>query len=136
MQNKQLSEWIWATLRQAAWAPLCIVGIYAIGLTFHLYDRYPWLDIPTHFLGGMAITYFYRTAIWNSHTLLGPTPNLMQILFAFTATGTTTVFWEFYENFIDHFFGFRTVRGLGETIMDLAMGLSGALVLTLFYRKK
>jgi hypothetical protein len=137
MKNKQQwSDWILATLREAAWAPFCIVGIYAVGLALDLYDLYPWLDIPTHFLGGIAITYFYRSAIRNSQKIIGDTPLPIQILFAFTATGTTTVLWEFYENFIDHFFGFHTVRGLGETIMDMAMGLSGALVLSVFYRKR
>jgi len=137
MKNKQQwIDWILVTLREAAWAPLCIVGFYIFGLAFDLYDLYPWLDIPTHFLGGIAITYFYRSAIRNSQKIIGDTPLAIQIIFAFTATGTTAVLWEFYENFIDHFFGFHTVRGLGETIMDMAMGLSGALVLSMFYWKR
>ena len=137
MKNKQQwIDWILATLRESAWAPMCIVGIYIFGLALDLYDLYPWLDIPTHFLGGVAITYFYRSAIRNLQKLLGDIPLLIQILLAFTATGTTIIFWEFYENFIDHFFGFHTVRGLGETIMDMAMGLSGALVLSLAYKRR
>jgi len=136
MKNKQpVIAWILVTLRESAWAPLGVVGIYIVGLALHLFRMFPFIDIPTHFLGGMAITYFYRSAIRNSQTLLGPTPSLLQILFAFTATGTTAVLWEFYENFMDHFFGFHMVRGLEDTIVDLAMGLSGALVLSLFYRK-
>jgi hypothetical protein len=46
------------------------------------------------------------------------------------------VLWEFYENTIDHFFGTHMVRGLEDTIMDLAMGLLGALVLSVLYRKR
>jgi hypothetical protein len=136
MKNKQ--QWIdWGvvTLREAAWAPLCIVGFYIFGLAFDLYDLYPWLDMPTHLLGGVAITYFYRSAIWNSQQVIGDIPLPVQVLLAFTATGTTTILWEFYENTIDHFFGFTTVRGLEETVVDMAMGLSGALILSLFYRK-
>jgi hypothetical protein len=136
MKNKQ--QWIdWGvvTLRETAWAPLCIVGFYIFGLAFDLYDLYPWLDMPTHLLGGIAITYFYRSAIWNSQQVIGNIPIPIQILLAFTATGTTTILWEFYENTIDYFFGFTTVRGLEETVVDMAMGLSGALILSLFYRK-
>ena len=137
MKNKQqVLDWILVTLRESAWAPVCVVGIYVVGLAFHLFRMFPFIDVPTHFLGGMAITYFYRSAIRNSQTLLEPTPQLIQVLFAFTATGTTAVLWEFYENFMDHFFGFHMVRGLEDTLMDLAMGLSGALVLSLFYRKR
>jgi hypothetical protein len=134
-KNKFIS-WIVSTLRESAWAPLSVFGFYLVGLVFHLYDQYPPLDIPTHFLGGIAITYFYRSAIRNSQRILGDIPLPIQILFAFTATGTTVVLWEFYENILDHFFGFHMVLGLGDTIKDMAMGLSGALVLSLLYRGK
>jgi hypothetical protein len=46
------------------------------------------------------------------------------------------VFWEFYENFADRFLGTRMVRGLEDTIVDLILGVSGALVLILLYRKR
>jgi hypothetical protein len=136
MKNKQVTDWILATLREAAWVPLCVVAFYVIGLAFHLFKMFPNIDIPTHFMGGVTITYFYRVAIRNSQKFLGDIPAPIQILLAFTATGTTTVLWEFYENTIDHFFGTHMVRGLEDTIMDLAMGLSGALVLSLLYRKR
>lgn len=137
MKNKQqLIDWALATLREAAWAPLCVVGFYIFGLAFHLFRMFPFIDMPTHFMGGVAITYFYRVAIRNSQKSFGDIPTLIQILLAFTATGTTAVLWEFYENFIDHFFGTHMVRGLEDTIVDLAMGLSGALVLSVFYRKR
>ncbi len=137
MKNKQpLIDWILATLREAAWAPLSVVGFYSLGLALHLFKMFPFIDIPTHFMGGVAITYFYRVAIRNSQKFLGDIPLPIQILLAFTATGTTTVLWEFYENLMDHFFGFQMVRGLEDTITDLFLGLLGALVLSLFYRKR
>ncbi len=137
MKNKQqLIDWVLATLREAAWAPLSVVVFYSLGLALHLFKMFPFIDMPTHFMGGVTITYFYRVAIRNSQKFLGDIPAPIQILLAFTATGTTTVLWEFYENLMDHFFGFQMVRGLEDTIVDLAMGLSGALVLSLFYRKK
>jgi len=136
MKNKQLFfDWILATLRESAWAPLSIFTFYLIGLALQLFKLFPPLDIPTHFMGGVTITYFYRVAIRNSQKFLGDIPIAIQILLAFTATGTTTVLWEFYENLMDHFFGFQMVRGLEDTITDLFLGLLGALVLSLFYRK-
>ena len=137
MKNKQqLIDWVLATLREAAWAPLSVVGFYSLGLALHLFKMFPFIDMPTHFMGGVTITYFYRVAIRNSQKFLGDIPAPIQILLAFTATGTTTVLWEFYENLMDHFFGFQMVRGLEDTIVDLVMGLSGALVLSVFYRKR
>ena len=135
MMNKQpLTTWIVETLREAAWAPLSVVAFYAIGLTFHLFELFPILDIPSHFAGGVAITYFYRVAIRQAQKLAGEIPVPIQVLLAFTSTATTTIFWEFYENLLDFFLGTHMVRGLEDTIVDLAVGLSGALVLSLFYR--
>ncbi len=134
--KQQYITWITTTLREAAWAPLGVVLFYGLGLLFGWYDRYPPLDVPSHLMGGVAITYFFRSAIRNSQPYLGETPPLIQILFAFTATGTAAVFWEFYENLSDYFLGTHHVFGLGDTLKDLSMGLLGALLLSLFYRKR
>ena len=137
MNNKQqLVNWIRVTLRSAAWAPLSIIGFYVIGLALHLFDLFPPLDIPSHLLGGVAITYFYRSAIKNSQSIVGDIPLPIQILLAFTCTGTTIIFWEFYENLLDLFFGTHVVRGLEDTIIDMFLGLTGALVLSVFYQRK
>ena len=71
-----------------------------------------------------------------THKYLGEIPLPIQILLAFTATGTTTILWEFYEYFLDSFFGAHNVRGINDTIVDFITGLSGALVLSLLYRKR
>jgi len=129
-------SWISSTLRESAWAPLSVFSFYLFGLIFHLYDLFPPLDVPTHFMGGVTITYFYRSLIRNSQPIVGEIPLPIRIIFAFTCTGTTAVFWEFYENFADRFLGTHMVRGLEDTLVDLILGLSGALVLSLLYRKK
>lgn len=128
--------WIVDTLRESAWAPIGVFGLYWVGLTFDLYQLFPPLDIPTHFLGGVVITYFYRSAIRHSQKLAGDIPLPIQILFAITSAGTTTIFWEFYENFADTFLHTSMVRGLQDTIMDLLVGLLGALVFSVFYRSR
>ena len=134
-KKQQLVNWMRVTMREAAWAPLSIIAFYAIGLALHLYDLFPPLDLPSHLLGGVAITYFFRSAIKNSQSLVGDIPILIQIIFAFTCTGTTIIFWEFYENLLDLFFGTQMVRGLEDTIVDMFLGLLGALVFMLLYRR-
>ena len=136
MNKQQFLNWVVATLREAAWAPLSVFGFYVLGLTFHLFKLFPAIDIPTHFLGGVVITYFYRSAIRHSQKFVGEIPLAVQVLFAFTCTGTTTILWEFYENILDFFFGTHMVRGLEDTIIDLFLGLLGALVLSLFYKRR
>jgi len=137
MQNKsQFFNWIIITLKESLWAPLSVFGFYLFGLVFHLYLLFPPLDIPTHFMGGVAITYLYRSAIRNSQKIVGDIPFSIQIIFAFTCTGTTVVLWEFYENILDVFLHTHMVLGLFDTLKDMFMGLLGALVLSLFYRKR
>ena len=134
--TSRLNEWILTTLGEAAWAPLSVVGFYGVGLAFRLFKSFPYLDMPTHFMGGVVITYFYRAAIRNSQKIVGEIPYPVQVLLAITCTGTTTVLWEFYENLADFFLGTQMVRGLEDTIVDLFLGLSGALVLSLFYKRQ
>lgn len=128
--------WITSTLREAAWAPLGVLGFYGIGLALGIFDLFPFLDIPTHFAGGVVITYFYRAAIRHSQKLVGEIPFPIEVLLGFTAAGTTTILWEFYENLADRFLGTQMVRGLEDTIMDLFVGLLGALVLSVFYQRR
>ena len=130
------SKWTTETLREAAWAPLSVLGFYLLARSFLLFKLFPPLDIPTHFLGGVAITYFYRVAIRQSQKQVGEIPFPIQILFAITCTGTTAIFWDFYENILDFFFDTGMVRGVQDTVVDLLMGLLGALVLSLFYRRR
>ena len=134
--RQQLITWIFATLREAAWAPLIVFGFYIIGLAFQIFKLFPPLDIPTHFIGGVAITYFYRSAIQNSQRIVGAIPLPIQTLLAFTCTGTTIILWEFYENLFDFLFGTHMVRGLEDTILDMFLGLLGAMVLSAFYRRR
>src|SRR5512139_336562 len=136
MTRKRMTDWILVTLREAAWAPLGVIGLYLLGLLFGVYDRYPPMDIPTHFLGGVAITYFYRSAIRNSQVFVGEIPYPIRVIFAFTATGTTIILWEFYEMILDTLFLANNVLGLADTIKDMFVGLMGALVLTIFYRRR
>lgn len=137
MNNTQEQmNWIVITLRESAWAPVGVVVIYLIGFIFGWYDFFPPLDIPTHFLGGVAITYFYRSAIRNSQKFLGDIPFAVQVVFAFTATGTTTIFWELGEFLSDHFLGTQHVFGLNDTLKDMFFGILGALLLSLLYRKR
>jgi hypothetical protein len=136
MNNKQtIFNWIFATLRESAWAPLGVFGFYLLGLAFGLFKMFPPLDIPTHFMGGVAITYFFRSAIKHSQKFLGDIPSLIQIVFAFTCTGTTIILWEFYENAFDYFFGTTMVRGLEDTVVDMFVGMLGGLVLSFFYKQ-
>jgi hypothetical protein len=135
-KKPQSPEGILHTLREAAWAPLSVFLLYLIALHFQVFQLFPPLDIPTHFMGGVAITYFFRVAIRQSQKLVGEIPFLIQVLFAFTCTGTTTIFWEFYEYLFDFFFHTQMVRGVTDTMVDFFVGLLGALALSVLHRQR
>lgn len=129
-------QWIAVTLREAAWAPLSILGFYLLSRTLQLFKYFPPLDIPIHFLGGVLITYFHRVAIRESQKFVGEIPFPIQVFFAFTCTATAAIFWEFYENILDFFFATQMVRGVKDTVVDLFVGLLGALVFSMLYRRR
>jgi hypothetical protein len=107
-----------------------------IARSLRLFSLFPPIDIPTHFIGAVVITYFYRVAIRNAQKSVGGIPFPIQVIFAFTCTGTTTIFWEFYEYLFDSFFSTHMVRGITDTTVDFFVGLLGALVVSLFYRRQ
>lgn len=136
MTNKQkLLIWILVTVRESIWAPFGVFVSYLVIKAFDGYLLYPPLDIPTHFLGGVTIAYFYRSAIVNSQKLVGSIPLPIQILLTFTCTGTTTILWEFFEYSSDLFFHTSMVLGLEDTLKDMFMGLLGGLILLLWTPK-
>jgi hypothetical protein len=121
-------------MRESAWAPISVFIIYSILKAFGAYLQYPPLDIPTHFLGGVAIAYFFRSAIANSQILVGSIPSPIQILFALTCAGTTTILWEFFEYSSDYFFHTNMILGLEDTLKDMFLGFLGGLILLLWRR--
>ena len=121
------------TIRKSAWAPLGVFGIYVLGKALGAYRIISWLDVPTHILGGIAITYFFYTAIVEAQSIVGKTPLSIQAIFAFTSTGTAAVLWEFIEITLDLLFGVRLNSSLERTLLDLFSGLVGGFIFSLSY---
>jgi hypothetical protein len=133
-KNQKLLNWVIVTLRESAWAPISVFVIYRIAKAFGAYLAYPLLDIPTHFLGGVGIAYFYRSLIANSQKIVGSIPAPVQILFALTCTGTTTILWEFFEYVSDFLFHTNMILGLEDTLKDMFLGLLGGTILLLLFK--
>lgn len=130
-----LRTWMLISLRSAAWAPLTVLILHVIATRgFNAYHRFPWLDLPFHFFGGVAIAYF----LWRSITIevarpvLGQLSCSGQILFTLAALGTVTVLWEFAEWTTDHFGWTGAQRGLDDTMGDMVIGVFGGVVALLF----
>jgi hypothetical protein len=117
------------TIRQAAWAPVSVLTFCVIvAKAFNGYLLFPSLDIPTHFIGGVAGSYFLCRLIANLESVFGRIPRLIQSLFVCTGVGTVAMCWEFSEFVADRVLGTTMQLGLHDTLSDLFFGLLGSVV--------
>ena len=125
-------------LRKAGWFPSLIFLIHCIlSLGFKAYDRMPWLDVPMHLLGGVAIAYFFDIVLQHLDRLGRMRIGSRQaaLLMILGLTGTATVLWEFAEFLADALFHLGAQRSIANTMKDQFMGLLGGLgYLGLFHR--
>jgi len=129
-EHCQVKAWLKNTFQQAAWAPLSVFIFYAVAAkSFNVYLIYPWLDIPTHFCGGLAITYFYLAASLHAQVLIGRISRVVQLLLSLGMTAITAVIWEFLEYSSDIMLGTKMNLGVSDTLSDLFFGLLGGLVM-------
>ena len=124
-----LLPWLLQTLRRAAWAPILVFGIHEVSARLGFYGAWPPLDIPMHFLGGIAIAYFfgqaYRAA--EERDLLGWPGEILYVVMVFALTCSSTVFWEFAEFLSDRYLGSHMQNGLEDTLGDMLVGILGGL---------
>jgi hypothetical protein len=122
--------WITLTLRRAAWAPLLVLGLHLFAaLALGLYRIWPPTDIPMHFLGGIAIAFFFAHAYRAAEELdlLGRPAAVLGEVTVFALVGSATVFWEFAEFLFDRYVGTHLQDGVDDTLGDMLMGLLGGL---------
>jgi hypothetical protein len=131
---KKTLNTIWAIVRVGGWAPLLVFIAYLL-LTraIHAFQIWPSLDIPMHFSGGMAVAFFIsrcfqtlpRESVGRSRVAV------LELLLIGSLTISVAVFWEFAEFTADQLFGSNLQVSLANTMQDLAMGISGAIVIIL-----
>ena len=100
----------------------------SVAIGTNAYVLYPWFDMPAHFLGGFALTYFFRAGIANSQEVVGRIPAQIQQLLATGLTSIAAVTWECLEYIADLTLGTNWSWGLTDTLSDLFFGLIGATI--------
>ena len=121
-------DWTQASVRRAGWAPLVVFGTHMVASrVFGVYGAAPDLDIPLHFVGGIAIAYFLWHALRarQAASLLGQLTDAGHDLFALTAVFAATVVWEFAEWTTDRMGLTEAQGGLGDTMLDMVLGVVG-----------
>jgi hypothetical protein len=126
-----LVRWLLLTLRRAAWAPILVFCVHEASARLGLYGAWPPLDIPMHFLGGIAIAFFFGQAYRAAEEmgLLGRPAAIVFAVMVFALTCSSTVFWEFAEFLSDRYLGSHMQGGLEDTLGDMLVGIVGGVVL-------
>lgn len=126
-----LRDWVVRLAREAAWAPLLVLAVYFVtSRLLHLFAAYPDLDIPMHFAGGLAASFFIHRAcrIGSRLGLLGARDPLTLGLLTFSLTCVSAIFWELAEFLSDRALHTHEQLGLDDTMLDLVFGMAGSLV--------
>lgn len=129
----RIPRWILRTIREAAWLPVAVLLSFAFAASaFRLYVLYPWLDMPTHFAGGIAVTHFFRVAVVNAQDAVGRIRPVVRSLLSLGLTMLAAVAWEILEYSLDAALGTTMNRGVADTLSDLLFGLLGGLCVVLY----
>lgn len=121
-------RWTTRTLRAAGWAPLLVFGLHLVlSRGFAVYAVFPELDIPMHFLGGVAIACFFHRALCaeEAREFLGPMSTLGREAFALAAVFAAAMLWEFAEWTTDRLGVSHAQLSLDDTLLDMAFGVVG-----------
>lgn len=111
------------------WPPVLVFTLHVFLVrVLDVYSSFPWLDIPMHFLGGLAMAYSLSQAQTSlqDHKVVGQLDKIIESVLVFTLVATVAVFWEFAEFLLDHFLGTDLQVSLSNTMQDLLMGILGA----------
>lgn len=135
MRNKPDRRWIVRSLREAAWAPLLVLCLVLLAeRVFDAYTRFPWIDIPTHFVAGIAVTHFFWCAAVNAPSVGSPCAKVSHAVLALGGTVTMALLWELFEFLADRFLGAHMQHGLGDTSSDMFFSLAGGVAYLLLQR--
>jgi hypothetical protein len=129
--RKLFLQWLRSLIRPT-WAPLFVLMIHLIALSFQLYKAYPHVDIPMHFFGGVSMAYFLNKAFVAASLITAGAPptRLLESVLIVTATCTVAVFWEFFEFVLSWALATDLQGSLANTTKDLFFGMAGGLFFT------
>jgi hypothetical protein len=124
-------HWLVASLFKAGWAPAAVFVLHVLASrVFFLYVAYPATDIAMHFLGGIAISFFFWRAgsLASRAGVIGAVNRVGLGVITFGLTGAAAVFWEFTEYASDRYLGTTAQLGLADTLKDMFFGIAGGVV--------
>ena len=115
-------------LRRAGWAPVLVFGVHLLASWSALYLRWPALDVPMHFGGGVAIAYFFHCALIEAVAARWLALGARELaLMVFGLTCAAAVGWECAEYVSDRLLLSRAQLSLSDTLGDMLLGIGGGI---------
>ena len=127
-----------AAIRKGIWLPLAVFVLHEVcaHVCGNLYDLYPPLDIPMHFLGGVAIAYFGAVLLkqCGESGFIRTRSDIMSAALILAITLSAATLWEYAEWISDHTLGTQAQKSLDDTLFDTLVGFLGGSLFVLVYR--
>lgn len=135
----RLTVFIFQGIKKGFWLPGLVFVMHVIAAKiFDAYVLFPALDIPMHFIGGVAICYFFwqSTKVEHADQFLGIHTKFSLFILLIASTATATVLWEFLEWISDTYFGGDAQVSITDTMGDMFLGLLGGACVAFYAAKR
>lgn len=108
---------------------------FMLDILYDIYLHYPWVDIPMHFAGGIAIAFTCcRILSLLRVENLAPTLSIWWKRYVLMSSVLfIAIMWEFQEFTWDYIFKTEKQTGLADTMLDLLLGLIGGGLMIMIY---
>lgn len=123
--------WTAVAVRRHGWAPIAVFLLHVVlSRLVGAYAQAPWLDLPMHVAGGVAIAHFFRGALLlpEATAVVGAPSRPGRFLLALALVCTSAVVWEFLEWTGDALGLTSAQAGLDDTMLDMALGAAGGVL--------
>ncbi|MEI6510462.1 MAG: hypothetical protein WCO25_00280 [Candidatus Uhrbacteria bacterium] len=128
VENRSLPEFRHAFAGLAA-----VLSADVISLGFHVYERFPDIDVPMHVAGGFFVGLF-AICVRNEllrRRLIARAPWWYDLIFAVGFVAVVAIFWELYEFVLDATYVashhlMKSQISVADTVDDLMNGIIGA----------
>ncbi len=131
---RQLTSAVVETIRPYGWLPLSVLLAHEVcAHVIDGYRRWPSVDIPLHFFGGLAIAFFVSgtISVFTERRIIQSPEPVIRFLLMFGLTCAAAMFWEFAEWTADHTIGTTCQLGLDDTVGDMVVGVLGGMSLAI-----
>ena len=118
--------------------PTVVFLVHTVVKLLGLYERFPAIDIPFHYLGGLSIAYTCAQVLsyLESQKITAALHRGIFLVLLLSLTSTVAVFWEFAEFISDQLLATNLQPSIANTMQDQFLGILGGGTWALIYFKR